>query len=531
MTVRRYSSRRGECAFLLAAALSVHAMAGQDLRHEQVRTASGAVEGVVSADGMVRSFKGIPYAAPPVGALRWKAPQPAPSWSGVRKATDFGPRCMQTRVFDDMVFHDDGPSEDCLTLNVWAPAKPPRGRLPVMVWIYGGGFAAGSTSEARQDGGNLSKHGVVVVSMNYRLGIFGFFSHPELAKESRHNASGNYGLLDQAAALEWVRKNIAAFGGDPGNVTIFGESAGSFSVSALMASPLSRGLFRRAIGESGAFFSSTLTLKPHAETEAADAKFAQSVLGVASLEALRAKPADEILQLAAKQPMLRFSPNIDGYFLPESVYAIYAAGKQSHVPLLAGWNADEGSYRMFFEKDKPTLESYVAHARSRFGNNSAEFLKLYAASNDAEAKRAAQDLSGDQFIAYSTWKWIEMQLKTGGSPVFRYEFDQELPLSAEAAAKGQEPAAYHSAEIEFVFGVLSSKNLPWRPEDRELSDLMSAYWTNFAKTGDPNGGDLPRWPVYSRDAYQVMHLSAEPHAAPDQHRARYEFLDRLGPYK
>jgi para-nitrobenzyl esterase len=522
--------RNSAGALLLATALSLQSAAAQELRREQIRTSNGVLEGVVSADGEVRSFKGIPYAAPPVGPLRWKAPQPAPSWSGVREAIDYGPRCMQARVFDDMVFHDDGPSEDCLYLNVWTPPHP-AGPLPVMVWVYGGGFVAGATSEARQDGGNLSKHGVAVVSMNYRLGIFGFFSHPELARESGHDASGNYGLLDQVAALEWVKKNIAAFGGDPHNITIFGESAGSFSVSALMASPLSRGLIRRAIGESGAFFSSTLTLKPHAETEGDDAKFAEATLGAASLDALRAKPAKEILELASKQKMLRFSPNIDGYFLPKSVYAIYLAGKQSHVPLLAGWNADEGSYRTIFQKEEPTAANYVASVKERFKENAGEYLKLYPGATDAEAKRAAQDLAGDQFIAYSTWKWIEMQLKTGKSPVFRYEFDQTLPLSEEAAAKGEEPRAYHSAEIEFVFGVLSSKNLSWRPEDRKVSDLMSAYWTNFAKTGDPNGPDLRQWPRYTRqDEYQVMHLSAEPHAKADQHRARYLFLDRLSPY-
>ncbi len=248
---------------------------------------SGQVQGTVSADSKVRMFRGIPFAAPPVGPLRWKAPQPVAKWDGVRQATEFGSRCMQARIYGDMIFRDSGPSEDCLYLNVWAPAAPSPGHLPVMVWIYGGGFTAGSASEPRQDGENLAKKGVVLVSMNYRLGVFGFFSHPDLTKESGHNASGNYGLMDQMAALEWVRRNIAAFGGDPDNVTIFGESAGSFSVSALMASPLAQGLFQKAIGESGAFFGATLSLKPLAAAEAADQTFADS-LGAHSLEALRA---------------------------------------------------------------------------------------------------------------------------------------------------------------------------------------------------------------------------------------------------
>jgi para-nitrobenzyl esterase len=518
---------RQKWVMLFALLLGLNAVHAQQLRHVQVRTANGVLEGVVSADGKVRTFKGIPYAAPPVGPLRWKAPQPAPSWTGVRRAVDYGPRSMQGRIFDDMIFHDDGPREDCLYLNIWMPADPTQVKLPVMVWIYGGGFVAGSSSEPRQDGGNLSKKGVMVVSFNYRLGVFGFFAHPELTKESGHNASGNYGLLDQVAALEWIQKNIAAFGGDPDNVTIFGESAGSFSVSALMASPLARGLFRRAIGESGAFFGATLSSNSRVEAEKAGVKFAESAFGTASIEALRAKPAKEVLDAALKQPRQDFSPDIDGYFLPADCRSIYAAGKQSHVPLLAGWNKDEGSFRSFFAEDEPTVENYVARAKARFGSNAEAFLKVYPATTDAQAKRAAQDFAGDQFIAYSTWEWLEMQLRTGESPVFRYEFDQTLPLPANAKP-GTEPTAPHASEIEFVFRVLSSKNLPWRPEDREVSELMSSCWANFAKTGDPNGPDLPRWPAYnSRGGYQVMHLGANPGSAPDEHRGRYEFLDPI----
>src|SRR5450756_2551557 len=291
--------KTGQCALLAGILLLPQALRAQ-LRSVEQRTANGVLEGVISADGKVRTFKGIPYAAPPVGPLRWKAPQLAAAWTGVRKATEYPARCMQAPIYPDMVFNDKGPSEDCLYLNLWMPAAPEKTPLPVMVWIYGGGFAAGATSEPRQDAGNLSKKGVMVVTMNYRLGVFGFFSHPELTKESRRKASGNYGLLDQVAALEWVKKNIATFGGDPKNVTIFGESAGSFSVSALMASPLAQGLFRRAIGESGAFFGDTLRMQSRAETEKAGVEFAKSSLGTDSLEALRAKPAAEILQAAAK---------------------------------------------------------------------------------------------------------------------------------------------------------------------------------------------------------------------------------------
>src|SRR5580700_4284276 len=323
----------------------------------QVRTEAGSVEGSASTDGKVQTFKGIPYAAPPVGALRWKEPQPVPAWQGVKKATEFGARCMQGNVYSDMVFRDAAPSEDCLYLNVWTPEASPDRKLPVMVWIYGGGFQAGATSEPRQDGEHLAHKGVVVVSMNYRLGIFGFFSHPELTKESPHHASGNYGLEDQAAALQWVRKNIAAFGGDPENVTIFGESAGSFSVSALMASPISKALLHRAIGESGAFFGRTLTAKPLAQSEQDGVKFAQS-MGADTLEKLRGMTAQQTLDAAFKdKTAFHFGPNIDGYFFPESPSQIYAQGSEARVALLAGWNHDEGSYHTFFGTDPPTKDN------------------------------------------------------------------------------------------------------------------------------------------------------------------------------
>jgi len=501
------------------------------LAADPVHTDAGTVEGTASPDSKIRIFEGIPFAAPPVGDLRWKEPQAVAGWTGVRKAVEFGPRCMQGHIFGDMVFRDNGPSEDCLYLNVWTPAASADTRLPVMVWIYGGGFAAGSASEPRQNGENLARKGVVVVSFNYRLGVFGFFTLPGLAKESGHNAAGNYGLLDQVAALKWVQKNVAAFGGDPANVTIFGESAGSFAVSALMASPLSKNLFHRAIGESGAFFGRSLEAKPLSESEEADAKFAKTSLGSDSLEALRAKPAQEVLDAALKDKnVVRFAPNIDGYFLPKDVYAIYARGEQAHVSLLAGWNADEGSYRSIFRGEQPTAQNFIAWARAHYGDKADTFLKAYPAATDEQAKRSAQDLAGDQFIAYSTWKWIQMQLKTGQSSVYRYKFEDAPP--AASTATGESHGAYHSSEIEFVFDMLPSKDFPWRPQDRKLSDEMSSYWTNFAKTGDPNGEGLPKWPVYSsQDEYEVMHLSWEPHAAPASHAARYEFLDSQAAHK
>jgi para-nitrobenzyl esterase len=328
---------RGAISLFLASTFTAAAALAAD----QVRTDSGIVEGITSSTSKIRVFEGIPYAAPPVGNLRWQPPQPATPWTGVRKASGFGARCMQGHLFSDMVFRDSGPSEDCLYLNVWTPADSASAHFPVMVWIYGGGFQAGASSEPRQDGENLAKKGVIVVSLNYRLGLFGFFSHPELTKESPHHASGNYGLLDQAAALEWVHRNIAAFGGDPNNVTIFGESAGSMSVSALMAAPVASSLFTRAIGESGGIVGLKGGLPALSKTEQDGARFAESV-GASSLQSLRAKSAEDLLQAATKDRTagFRFWPNIDGYFFPESPSLIYSSGKQAHVPLLAGWNAD-----------------------------------------------------------------------------------------------------------------------------------------------------------------------------------------------
>jgi len=516
--------RRAAGAFVFVAMLSGMKVAAAN----EVRTKAGKVEGFASADGKVQIFEGIPYAAPPVGALRWKEPQPVASWKGVRKATEFGARCMQWNVFGDMVFHDAGPSEDCLYLNVWTPKTSADAKLPVMVWIYGGGFQAGATSEGRQDGEALAHRGVVIVSMNYRLGVFGFLSHPELTKESPHHASGNYGLLDQAAALEWVRKNIAEFGGDPENVTIFGESAGSFSVSALMASPVSKGLIHRAMGESGAFFGRTLGAKPLAESEQNGAKWGESI-GAGSLEKLRAMSAQQVLDAAKKDiSSFRFGPNIDGYFFPESPAGIYAKGEQAHVALLAGWNHDEGNYHTFFGKDEATKENYAKKIEQTYGKNADEVLKLFPGETDEQAKESAGLLATANFIAYGTWKWIEEQTKLDGPAVYRYEFDDAPPLAESGAAPGATPTAYHSSEIEFVFGMLKTKNLPWRPEDYSLSEQMGSYWTNFAKTGNPNGAGLPQWPKYdAQDGYEVMHLAPKPQAEKDQQRPQYELLDKL----
>lgn len=516
---------------LLAAAMSASAAAGPD----QVTVANGKLQGTTNSDKTVRIFKGIPFAAPPVGNLRWKAPQPPLNWQGVRQADKFGSACLQTNVFGDIYFRGNQPSEDCLTLNIWIPAKPAGEKLPVFLWYYGGGFVAGSASEPRYDGENLARKGIIVVEPNYRLGVFGFLSYPELTKESGHNSSGNYGLLDEVAALHWVVKNIAAFGGDPQNITIGGESAGSLSVSALMASPLSRTLFQKALGESGAFFPSSLNAGMHtktlAETEQSGVKFAESV-GATSLAQLRALPGNELLEAAAKNDRgFAFGPNIDGYLLPTDVKTIYAHGDQSRVPLLAGWNADEGKMFVLLNPQKTTVKSFAEQANKRFGDEAAEFLKLYPASTDQQAVLSAEALAGDDFIAFSTWKWIDMQRKTGDSAVYQYHFEQ-VPKVKPGAMIGPIPAgevgSKHAGEIEYVFQTLKSQQgVPWTEDDFKVSDAMSSYWVNFVKNGNPNGSGLPDWPKSGRqNGYQVMHLSGKDiHAGPDSLRSRYEFLD------
>lgn len=489
----------------------------------KVKTDKGKLQGYVSSDGQIRIFKGVPYAAPPIGSLRWKPPQPAAKWHGTRQAVSFGNHCMQPAIYDDMIFRDPGPSEDCLTLNVWTPAKDKNAKLPVMVWIYGGGFTAGTTSEGRQDGEHLAHKGVIVVSMNYRLNIFGFFVHPELTAESPQHASGNYGLMDQAAAIQWVRNNIKEFGGNPNQITIFGESAGSFSVSVQMASPLSKDLFQRAIGESGGAFSRTLPFAPREEREKTDPETVGKILGVTKLADLRALSADQVLVAVTRQPgarPVRFGPDIDGYFLPESVSAIYAAGKQAHVPLIAGWNADEGG----IPQKTLTVAEFNEMAQKRFGANADKFLASYTATTDDEALRAAKDLAADTFIADSTWRWLEADVATGGQPVYRYHFELTSPGDKFHPAG----TTFHSDDIEYVFGTLDSRQgAVWRPEDRKMSELIQTYWTNFAKTGDPNGGDLPKWPTYNAaGGWQIMHLTPTPEARPDTQRARYEFLEQ-----
>lgn len=517
------------------------------LAANQAKTVNGIVEGSLEKSG-IRSFKGIPFAAPPVGDLRWREPQPVANWKGVRNAKNFGPRAMQLPIFGDMNFRSDGVSEDCLYLNVWTPAKSENEKLPVLVYFYGGGFVAGDGSEPRYDGESMAKKGIVTLTVNYRLGAFGFFAHPELTKESPHNSSGNYGYLDQNAALRWVKENIAAFGGDPSKVTIAGESAGSISVSAQMASPLSKNLIAGAIGESGALVNSALDPIPLAEAEQNGVKFANS-LGANSLDALRAIPAQQLLEASAKPGIGRFMPTIDGYLFPKAPVAIFAAGEQAKVPLLAGWNSEEMTYMAVLGNEKPTVENYRKALKRLYGDKAEEVLQVYPASTEEEVLQAAADLAGDRFIAYSTWKWIDLHNKTSSQPVYRYlysrprppmvpEMGNASPGLAGGVVKEDDPkaikmpqakGAVHSAEIEYAMGNLATNKVyAWTPDDYKVSEVMQNYFANFIKTGDPNGKGLPTWPALNKgEKAQVLHIDVHTEAKPVQDRARYETLDKL----
>jgi para-nitrobenzyl esterase len=489
----------------------------------EVTTENGRLQGTTNADRAVVVFRKVPYAAPPTGELRWKPPRRAQNWAGVRRADKFGAACLQTEVFGNLHFRGEQPSEDCLSLNIWAPGRIGKTRLPVIVWLYGGGFVTGDASEPRYDGENLARKGVIVVIPNYRLGVFGFFSHPDLTKESPNNTSGNYGLLDQVAALQWVARNIASFEGDPRNVTLAGQSAGSFSVSVLMASPIAQGLFQKAIGESGGFYP---PLTPLADAEKVGEEFVRSV-HAASIEEMRKTSGPELLQAAAKyKGGFGFDSILDGYLLPIEPIAVCEQGSQSHIPLLAGWNADEGKMSFLSAPQKTTAKSFSELAGSRFGSDAAEFLKLYPADTEERAMRSSEELADDDFSGFSTWKWIEMHRSTGGSPVYEYHFEQVPTVRS-----GELVGSKHSDEIEYVFQTLDSRDAVWTAKDYELSDRLSSYWVNFAKFGDPNFKGLPNWPKYdSTDGFQVMHLSGSGiHASTEATRSRYEFLDSHKP--
>lgn len=509
----------------------------------QAKVENGMIEGLFDTKSGLQLYFGVPYAKPPVGNLRWKAPQPLDNWTGVKVTKAFGPRAVQAPIFGDMSFRSAGISEDCLYLNVWSPAKKGISGLPVLVYFYGGAFMAGDGSEPRYDGASMAKKGIVTVTVNYRLGLFSFLAHPELSKESPYKASGNYGMLDQAAALKWVSKNIAAFGGDPKKITIAGESAGSVSVSALMVSPLSKNLIAGAIGESGSVFS-TMTAAPLAEAEKIGFEFAKKA-GYSTLAQLRAASTKELYDLYQEIRGFAFPPVMDGYFFTNSNMAeIFKAKEQAQVPLLLGWNSAELP-GMAFTQGPITEENLVKKVKEAYPNDFEEALKVYPHGNAKEVEWAATNLASDRFLGYSTWKWFDMHRKTSSQPVYRYLYsklrpplvDQNLISGlAGGTQRRQEGApqfvpigAPHACEIEYCLGNLDLvKDYAWTGDDYKVSETMQNYFVNFIKTGNPNGEKLPDWPAaQSNDTTPpVMILDTESKAV-KYDDTRYLFLDKV----
>lgn len=479
---------------------------------EKIQIASGALGGLRDVAHGVDAFLGIPYAAPPLGALRWKPPHPVDPWQGMRDAAKFAKRCIQHAPYGELEPDSPGMNEDCLYLNVWTPDT--KARLPVLFWIHGGEFWAGSGSEPRYRGGSLAARGIVVVTVNHRLGVFGFLSHPELSRESDTGLSGNYGLLDLVAALNWTKENIASFGGDPTKVTVAGESAGSCVVSFLMASPISRNLFRSAIGESGSYFMpEPHVMKPlsHDDNEARGVQFA-SAAGASSLVELRAMSGERILEVWRKDPTKRMQPCIDDHVMPR-VEDVFAERRQAQVPLLLGWNGDEyGFFRSGHRKfDERAFRKTLAEA---FGASGAE--ALLRAYGETDTFDASTRLASDRAMVWPTWKWAEEQARI--AQVYVYQFDRAAPGHSLFGA-------LHASEIEYVFGTLDSKQRQYENADVKLSERMGKYWTNFVINGDPNGPGLTNWPRYGADR-AILHLDADITAQPLD-TTRLEVLSRL----
>ena len=500
-----------------------------------VKVEGGLVQGALE-DGLA-VYRGIPFAAPPVGDLRWRAPQPVANWDGVKETVKFAPPCVQGMMMGPGG-RSPAPSEDCLYLNIWSPAKSPRDRVPVFVWIYGGGFAMGSTSEATYGGEKLANRGVMLVSIAYRVGQMGFFVHPELSAENKNHVSGNYGLLDMIAGLQWIQKNIAAFGGDPHRVTIFGESAGGIAVSMLCASPLAKGLFHGAISESGGSFGPPrpATLPGENMKRLADAERSGEAtlkaIGVASIaEARRLSPerlsggegrgqggGGQAARGGSGPAGLSNWPIIDGWVIPDDQYKLYQSKRYNNVPVLIGYNSDEG---LSFSPPR-TPEDYIANVKSRFGPFADKLIAAYPPGTGTVAK-TARDLMRDAAFGWHTWTWARLQSKTSKSKVFYYYFDQhpDYPVDSPQAGRGSP----HGQEVAYVFQHLSPNQQPTR-SDEAISEAMATYWTNFAKFGDPNGSGLPKWSVFNDANPVLMYFAQTPHTGPVPSADALEVMDQ-----
>lgn len=489
---------------------------------EPVHVEGGAVTGVPGRDPSITAFKGIPFAAPPVGNLRWRGPKPVISWKGIRKSAEFGSSCIQTIHNElkpwtyEFMTHNQI-SEDCLYLNVWTPAKSAVEKRPVFVYVYGGAFNSGSAAVPLYDGEGLAKKGLVVVTFNYRVGVFGFLALPELTRESPHHASGNYGLLDQIAALRWVQGNISHFGGDPTRVTVGGQSAGSISVHDMTASPLARGLFNGAIMESGGSTVGRMGIriapKTLAEAEADGEKFMHTQ-GAATVAQLRAMPRQK---LTNKESGLRFVPIVDGYLLPAPVLTIFAEGRQNDVVSLTGINSGELQGLTGPQGAPPTVEAYQQEAKKHFGNRAGEFLKLYPAATESQIKSALQESARDGSVM-ALYLWAQVRAKTSNTPVYEYLWNHALP-GPDAPRYG----AFHSSELPYVLNTLNMSDRPFTPQDQEIANVMSSYWANFVTQGDPNGKGLADWQPVGKKP-EIMELGNDFKQVPvASSRTKFEF--------
>jgi len=510
----------------------------------QVTIENGTIEGNYDTHTGIQRYFGIPFAKPPVGELRWKAPQPLEDWDGIKETKSFGPRPMQTMVFGDMNSRSNGVSEDCLYLNVWTPANRNTKDLPVLVYFFGGGNVAGDASEPRYDGESMAKEGIVVVTTNYRLNIFGFFAHPELSAEASYNASGNYGLLDQNAALKWVSKNIAAFGGNPKKVTIAGESAGSIGTSQQMVSPLSKDLIAGAIGESGAGINPTMSPIPLKNAENMGVEFAKNA-GYPSIAALRKLSTRAIYEIYNESKRFGFPAVLDGYFLPKTLPEIFESKEQAMVPLLLGWNSAEIP-GMAFTQGPYTEDNYINKVKEAYPKEYEKVLELYPHGSEKEIELSATALASDRFISYSTWKWFDLHRKNSNQPVYRYLYSKLRPplvdnsltsgLAGGTVEKNTDTppeqkavGAPHACEIEYCMGNLHLiEDYAWTPDDYKVSKAMMTYFANFIKTGNPNSEGLPTWDAAgAKDTHPpVMVIDTESKLIKAKNDARYEFLDK-----
>lgn len=500
-------------SFLVAIFLVLTAEFSQAGQSLPVKVDGGLVQGT-TADGLT-IYKGIPFAAPPVGDLRWYAPQPVKKWEGIKQTTEFAPAPFQGGN------PPSGKSEDCLYLNIWTPAKSADDRIPVLVWIYGGGFSFGSTSDPVHNGEPLARKGVVLVSIAYRVGQLGFLAHPELSAENPNHVSGNYGLLDMIAGLEWIQKNIAAFGGDPNKVTIFGESAGGIAVSMLCASPLAKGLFYGAISQSGGSFGPTRpatfpgeNMKTLKQAETDGEGFAQKA-GVSTIAELRKISADS---LPSGWGMPGGWPIVDGYVIPDDQHRLYEAGKYNDVPVLIGYNSDEGAS---FSREK-TPEEYIAGVKARYGKFAEELIKAYPV-GEKTVPKTARDLTRDAAFGWQTWSWARLQAKAGKSKVYYYYFDQYPDYPKDSPRFGY--GSPHGQDVAYVFMNLDSSNPQTTKSDFEISEAMATYWTNFAKFGNPNGTGIPQWQAFSDANPNVMYFSQTPHMGPVPSAKSIKVLD------